>query len=469
MYCLHPTGANLSVKTRFAEGSTMITRLTRRQWLTFVLPIVLVCAAVLFISAKFFRPAPPTTIIISTGGVDGAYQKFALQYATRLAKEGITLEIKPSKGSIENLERLRDAERSADVAFIQGGLGYLSLNPKEAPSAAITLQSLATVMYEPVWIFTRDKTRDSLLDLSGLRVAIGPEGSGTRKVALDLLTDAGLPSAAMKLEPVTNLAAVEQFKAGTIDAMVLVASPQAPSVQTMLRLPEAHLVNVAQSQALARRVPYLQPILFPQGVVDIKGNIPPRDTTLLTTTANLVMRDDLHPALAFLLLDAANSIHGAPGILNRPGDFPSSKATDFPLADEAKRYFSTGRPFFQRYLPFWLANLAERLLIILIPLMAVAIPLIKMIPDIYKWRMDGRLYKWYGELMRMERDLFANQISDADVPRHVAMLNQMERDATELKLPLDYSDKIYTLRQHIDYVRARLNNSMQSKSYSRVS
>jgi hypothetical protein len=244
-----------------------------------------------------------------------------------------------------------------------------------------------------VWIFTRDKTRDSLLELSGLRVAIGPEGSGTRKVALDLLTDAGLPSSAMKLEPVTNLAAVEQFKAGTIDAVILVASPQAPSVQTMLLLPEAHLVNVAQSQALARRVPYLQPILFPQGVVDIKGNIPPRDTTLLTTTANLVMRDDLHPALAFLLLDAANSIHGAPGILNRPGDFPSSKATDFPLADEAKRYFSTGRPFFQRYLPFWLANLAERLLIILIPLMAVAIPLIKMIPDIYKWRMDGRLYK----------------------------------------------------------------------------
>lgn len=436
----------------------MIKRMTRGEWLKFAIPVVLVCIAILYITARYLRPAPPSSITISTGGTDGAYYKFAMLYKELLAKDGISLIIDTSAGSVENLERLRFIPPKADVAFVQGGLGYLSLSPQAAPPNETTLQSLATVMYEPVWVFTRDSTRDSLFDLQGLRVAIGPEGSGSRKVALDLLHDAGIPNKALTLEAATGLAALKLLNEDAIDAIIMVAAAESPAIQALIRTPKAHLVNISQSQALARRVPYVQPILFPQGVVDIKANLPPRDITLLATTANLVMREDLHPALAYLLLEAAVETHGKPGVLNRPGDFPSAKATDFPLADEAKRFFSTGRPILQRYMPFWAANLAERMLIVLIPLLAIAVPLLRSIPIVYKWRMDGRLYKWYGVLMRLERDLFTNQINDPDVPRHIATLNQIERDASDLNLPLDYSDKIYTLRQHIDYVRARLNN-----------
>lgn len=424
----------------------------------FGLPLLAAAALLFAVLAHWLKPAPPKRLAIATGAADGAYYRYAQRYRERLARDGIALEIVNTRGSIDNLARLRDAHQPVQAAFVQGGLGYLSLNPQQPPRDEVPLQSLATVTYEPVWLFTRRDDIDGLPPLRGLRVAVGPEGSGVRKVALDLLHDAGIPDGAVRALDAGGMAAAEQLLRGEADAVFLVSAAEAPPVQRLLREPGVRLASIAQSAAISRRMPYLQPILFPQGVVDLQANIPPRDVTLLATTANLVIREDLHPALAYLLLEAAVEVHGAPGLLQRPGEFPSPKATDFPLADESRRYFTSGRPFLQRYLPFWLANLAERLLLILLPILAVLIPLLRAVPDWWRHRMDRKLYRWYGELLHIERDIFKQEVHPADVPRHVAKLNQMERDVDAMGLPLDYSDKLYTLRQHIDFVRARLNH-----------
>jgi TRAP transporter TAXI family solute receptor len=436
----------------------MLPHLTRRQWLFYALPAMLLGLLIFILLATFVKPAPPSRISITTGAKDGAYYRYALAYQEQLQRQGVTLNIVNSQGSVENLQWLRDPAKGIEVGFVQGGLGYLSLNPRQSDIDEGALQSLATIAYEPVWIFTNRKDIDSIAKMWSYKVAIGAEGSGTRKVALELLHDAGLIDSELTLSDSGGMAAADKLKANELDVMFVVASAESPTVQALLRTPSVRLVNLAQASALSRRLPYLQPILFPQGVFDMKKNIPDRDITLLTTTANLVIRDDLHPALAYLLIDSAVLTHGAPGLLNRPGDFPSPRATDFKLADEAKRYFATGRPFLQRYLPYWLANFAERMLVILLPILAVLIPAIKLIPDIWKWRMDKKLYRWYGELMRIERDMFKHGVHPADVPRNVSVLNQMEREAGDLQLPQEYSDKLYTLRQHIDFVRARLNN-----------
>jgi TRAP transporter TAXI family solute receptor len=435
----------------------MFPNLTRRQWLYFGYPAIALAVLAFLLLAIFVKPAPANSFAITTGAKDGAYYKFALAYQEILQREGVTLNILNSQGSVENLRWLRDQSKHVEAGFVQGGLGYLNLNPQQPQQGDNLIQSLATVAYEPVWIFTTHHDVDSIAKTKPYKMAIGSEGSGTRKVALELLHDAGLMDGELSLSDAGGLAAANLLKAGELDVMFTVAAAESPTVQDLLRAPNVHLVSLAQANALSRRLPYLQPVLFPQGVFDMQKNIPARDVTLLATTANLVIRDDIHPALAYLLMEAAMQTHSAPGILHRPGEFPSARATDFKLADEAKRYFATGTPFLKRYLPYWLANFAERLLVILVPILAILIPLLQLIPSIWKWRMDHKLYSWYGELLKIERDMFKHGVHPADVPRNIATLNQMEREAGHLDLPVEYSDKLYTLRQHIDFVRARLN------------
>lgn len=436
----------------------MLPHLTRKQWLYYGYPAIGLALLAFILLSTFVKPAPPKALTITTGAKDGAYYKFALAYQEKLKREGVTLNIVNSAGSVENLAWLRDKSKHVETGFVQGGLGYLNLNPEQSNAEENIIQSLATVAYEPVWIFTTRNDVDAITKMWGYKIAIGAEGSGTRKVALDLLHDAGLMDSEVTFSDAGGLAAAAKLKAGEIDVMFTVAAAESPTVQDLLRAEKVKLVSLTQASALGRRLPYLQPVLFPQGVVDLKKNIPAHDVTLLATTANLVIRDDIHPALAYLLIDAAVQTHSAPGVLHRPGDFPSPRATDFKLADEAKRYFATGRPFLQRYLPYWLANFVERMLVILLPIIAVLIPALKLIPDLWKWRMDRKLYRWYGELLRIERDMFKHGVHPADVPRNVATLNQMEREAGDLQLPIEYTDKLYTLRQHIDFVRARMNN-----------
>ncbi|WP_218508843.1 TAXI family TRAP transporter solute-binding subunit [Variovorax sp. dw_308] len=423
--------------------------------------LVAVLTALIWAVVRFVSPAPPRTLVMSTGVSDGAYHHFGEHYKEILRANGIALELRTSSGGVENLQRLNDGE--VQVGFVQGGTGLLALDYDALPSAT-PLRSLATVAYEPVWIFTHSLDLSKGLGaLAGKRTAIGVPGSGNNKVALQLLSVYGV--VADGTQPTADgttfiqdggLAVVDMLARHQIDAAIIISAPQAPAVQKLLADSSMHLASLEHVQGLARRFPYFRPVVLKRGSVDPGRNLPPHDVDLLATTANLVVRDELHPALSYLLLEAAQQVHKLPTLINRPNDFPSPEGTDFPLSIEAERYFKNGRPFLQSYLPFWAANYVQRLLLLLVPLAAILVPLARVLPAMVSWRRQSKIYRRYGELKFLEADLASRQLDDQERRNARAQLDHIEKEIVQSKFPLDFSDKVYTLRQHVDYVRAQL-------------
>jgi TRAP-type uncharacterized transport system substrate-binding protein len=414
-------------------------------------------AALLWLASRSISPAPPRRIDMTTGAIDGASHQFALKYQALLKRNGVMLNLLPSVGSVQNLERLN---AGTPAGFVQGGLGLLTLDA-ETLQAETPLRSLGVVGYEPVWIFasSRESARalgKGLGTLAGKKVAIGANGSGTRKVALELLQGYGVTPANATLSPDGGLAAANALLARQLDALVIIGAPQAPAVQLLLSQPELFLVSIDHAEGLTRRLPYLSLVTLKAGSVDPKRDQPTNDIALLATTANLVIRDDIHPALAFLLLEAARDVHQGATLLNRPGEFPHPRGTDYPLADEAQRYYKDGRPFLQRYLPYWAANALARLLLVLVPLLAIAIPVVKILPKLWDYKEERRLFKRYGMLLALEREIAARQLSPQEAASVKARLDDIDRDISTAKFSLDFTDRVYTLRQHVDYVRSQL-------------
>ena len=438
--------------------------LNRGQRLALLVVLTLLAAAVAWSVARFVSPSPPRTLTLSTGIADGAYHQFGLKYQAILKESGVTLTLLPSSGSVENLKRLGDG--SASVGFVQGGLGVLSLDPfKDASDTQ--LRSLATVAFEPVWIFSRKlDLSNGLSALAGKRIAVGAPDSGNYKVATGLLTTYGVldakgvpvttPSGATQLILEGGMSAADKLQSGQADAVILVAAPQAQAVAALLQDSSVELASLRHVDGLARRFPYFQVVSLKRGSVDPQRNLPLKDIAMIATTANLVVPEDLHPALSYLLLDAARHTHSRPSLVSRAGDFPSPQGTDFPLAEEAERYFKNGRPFLQRYLPFWLANFVQRLILVLVPLIAVLVPVFKFLPSLLEWRQQNKLFRHYGELKFLEGDVASRLLKPDETKAALAQLERIERAVIDNKFALDFSDRVFTLRQHIDYVREKL-------------
>jgi TRAP transporter TAXI family solute receptor len=398
---------------------------------------------------------------MSTGVTDGAYHGFGLRYQEVLRANGITLKLMPSSGGMENIQRLNDG--TVSVAFVQGGTGLLAADPGALPEAT-DLRSLAAVAYEPVWIFTHTLDLSKGLGaLAGKRIAVGVADSGNLLVARQLLASYGvLPNTGgttFVLEGGT--AATQMLIEHQIDAAIMVVAPQAPAVQQLLANGKIRLTSLDQVEGLAQRYPYFQVVTLKRAAVDPARDLPHSDIHLLATTANLVAREDLHPALAYLLLEAAKQVHSQPSLIHRPGDFPNPRDTEYPLSDQAERYFKNGRPFLQNYLPFWAAVYVQLLLLWLLPVAALLLPLVRVLPGAIHWRRQSRLYRSYGELKYLERDLGERQLDDAERRAAHAQLDRIENEIVHTKFPLDFSDRVYTLRQHVDYVRAQLDRQAE--------
>jgi TRAP transporter TAXI family solute receptor len=424
-----------------------------RYMLATAWPIVLITAIGFIVAYQFVAPEPPRRITITTGSEAGAYYAYARRYAAVLAARGITLEVMTSAGSHQNLERLEKGE--ADVAFVQGGIGArASSDDDDEPGP---LRSLGSVAYEPVWVFYRGEQRvDKLYQLAGRRVAVGEDGSGIRGLALQLLEANDIKPNSPDLLPLAGLTAAEALQQSEIDAAFIVAAQEAPVVQVMLRSPGLRVVGLSQADAYLRRFPFLSKVVLPRGVVDLVRDVPPRDTALLATTANVIVRDDLHPALASLLLQAMTEVNGKGGFFQRAGEFPAYKDQSFPLSTDAARYYQSGPPFLQRYLPFWLAVLVERLFVMILPLVMVLLPLLKFAPAIYSWRVRSKIVRCYGDLKFLENDL-RQHYNPPQHQEYVALLERIENTASTLNIPLAFSDLLYTLREHINLVREELH------------
>ncbi len=427
---------------------------SRRELLIFALPALVLIAAAFALAWQFVRPAPPKKIVISTGAPGGAYHYFGERYRDKLAQDGIEVELRPSSGAVENLRRLK-TDDSVDVGFLQGGIA----NEPDSDDLA----TLGSMYLEPVWVFHRkaDAHLDRIDQLKGRRIAVGTAGSGAQLFALQLLAANGFATDDPRLVALGGMDAVAALRRGDVEAFFVVGAPQAPVVDALLHTPDIGLLSFAQADGYVRHFPHLVKITLPRGAIDIRGDQPPRDVQLLAATANLVVKADIHPAIVTLLLKHARDIHSPPGLLQAANSFPAPQDHALPIHPMARRFYDSGPPFLQRYLPFWLAVLIDRLFVMLLPLFAVVIPLSKVIPAIYNWRMRARVYRWYGELKFLEAEIDrAGQDghSLAAIDTFLGRLDRIEERAARRKLPLAFSNELYTLREHIGLVRRRLRH-----------
>jgi TRAP transporter TAXI family solute receptor len=423
-------------------------------------PFILL-ALVLLIGAYFILdPNPPKQVVLATGPEGTDYAEFGRRYAAELKKSGITVVLKESQGSSANRRLLRDPKENVDFAFVLGGSSERLRNIDE-DDEQIKLESLGSLFYDPVWIFFREsavkgRKLTSLAQLEGLRVNYGGRGSGVSNVANKILNANGIERDEVKATRLDQTPAVVDFLAGKLDVLFFVSAPESPMVQMLLRTPGVGLFEFPQAEAYARLFPFLTPVVMPRGVVDLARDLPPRDVSLVSSTTMLVTREDTHPALVQLFVQAAHKIHSGAGWLSKAGQFPSGKITDLPVAEEAERFYKSGPPLLERHLPFWVANLIDRMWVALFSIIAVLIPLSRVIPPIYALRIRSRIFRWYRELRQIEDDMSRK---DPEREKLTDRLDKLDAKAERINVPLAYTDELYRLRQHIRLVRERLQAS----------
>jgi TRAP-type uncharacterized transport system substrate-binding protein len=424
-------------------------------------PFIVLALALLAGAYYVLKPTPPKRVVMATGSDQGAYAAFGKRYAEELRRRGVEVELRTTAGSRENLRLLKDEKSGVGIAFIQGGSSE-SARAQAEQEADPGLMSLGSMFYEPVWIFYRAdsakrKARDGVLreiaDFRGLRVNVGPRGSGipgmvSRLLRANLMERDDIVRSQLDLVP-----AVTALLGAELDALVMVSAPESQLVQMLLQTPGIRLYEFVQAEAYARRYRFVSPITLARGVVDLSRNVPPQDVSLIGATSSLVARDDLHPALAQLFVQAASRIHGAGSWISRPGQFPSALNSEYPLARDAERYYRTGPPMLQRYLPFWLANFIERMWVALLSIAVILLPLGRVVPPLYNFRIRSRVFRWYRDLRQIEDELAR---SDANCQLLLDRLEKLDAKVERVVVPLAYADELYTLRSAIHMVRKRL-------------
>jgi len=407
-----------------------------------------VALVAMFWGVSMLSPLPPRTVTMTTGSEGGAYHELGKRYREILARSGVELRLLASEGGIENLRRLSDPRSGVSVGFMQGGA--------TGDSERKDLVSLATVSYEPLWFFYRGRHPGRKLEgLRGKGISIGPEGSGTRILATTLLAANGIDRDGTRLLPLSLHDAGEQLLSGRIDAALMVASWESTVVRRLLASEDVETVSFPRADALTALYPYLNKVTVPEGVGDLARNRPPADLVLLAPKTSLVVRKELHPAIQNLLLDAATEIHSGAGIFQKAGQFPAAESVDLPLSDAARQFHKTGRPFLQRYLPFWAAAFLWGLILLLIPVVGALYPLFRLAPALYGWGMRRRIFRLYGELKFLEGDLERSDSTEG-AGDLAEQLERLEGRANHIQVPLAYTNLLYNLRRDIQLVRERL-------------
>ncbi len=443
------------------------TLLSFRDLLATFGPFVVLAIVLLALAYWVLDPTPPKKVVLATGTDQGAYAEFGKRYAEILKGYGITVELRATEGAAENLRLLHDRSSGVDIAFVQGGAGDRLSKEADSVSAAdddgeAGLVSLGSLFVEPVWLFYRTDSAERLLkapapvltslsQLAGWRVNIGARGSGAPNLMFKLFDANRIDSKALAIGRKSQTPATVDLIAGDIDALVFASAPEALMVQMLLQTPGIALYDFAQADAYSRRFPFLSPVTLPRGVVDLAGDVPPRDVRLIAPTASLVARGETHPALLQLFIQAAQQVHGGAGWFQRKGDFPRAGGTEQPLAKEAQRFYASGTPVLQRYLPFWFANLIERMWPVLVTIIAILIPLSRMLPPLYQFRIRSRIFRWYAQLRDLEHAIGKRPASEL-----LAELEGIESRVEEVSVPLSYADELYSLRGHIQMVGNRL-------------
>ena len=267
----------------------------------------------------------------------------------------------------------------------------------------------------------------------------------------NLLESNRIDPATLRVSTLAQTPATVAFLAGELDAIVFASAPESLMVQMLLQTPGVKLMNFAQSEAYSRRFAFLSAVRLPRGVVDLAGNIPPEDVRLVAPTTALITRTSTHPDLLQLFAQAGNQIHGSAGWFKRARGYPNIENNTLPIAKEAERSIKNGAPLLQRYLTFWIANLIERMWLVLSIILALLLPLSRIVPPLYAFRVRSRIFRWYGQLRNIEVRIETN-----DNNALLQELNVLESNAEKVTVPLSYTDELYALRSNIQLVRKKL-------------
>jgi TRAP-type uncharacterized transport system substrate-binding protein len=434
------------------------TRFSLRDFLVASGPAVIAVAITCLLAYWLVDPSPPRVVTLSTGQDNSAYEAIGKKYAAALARNGIRVELKPSQGSQENLLHLKDEASGVDIAFVQSG------STREEEIEDKGLVSLGSLFTEPVWLFVRESRNVTRLgQLKGLRINVGPEGTGVPSLFKKVLSVNSVEPAQVKLGALENTPATVELLAGRIDGLVFSSAPDAPLIQMLLQTPGIRLFDFSQAEAYTRRFPFLSHVVLPRGIVDFGRDLPAKDYHLIAPTATLVAREGLHPALVDLFVQAASDIHGEPGWFHRKGEFPTANYTEIPVSSAAEKFYKNGPPLLQRYLPFWLANFFERMWVVVVALGALILPLSRIIPPLYVWKVRSRVFRWYGQLRAVEQAIedVPPERQKEVYPEQLQRLNDIEERVNRISIPLSFADELYGLRSHINFVRRRVQSLMK--------
>ena len=422
-------------------GSSMV------LFMLWMLAFVAILCVALF---TFINSAAPTTLTMISGEEGSIFQKYALQYKKILAKQGVTLTIASSDGSIDNLNKLSDNRVKIDVGFVQSGVAQGVKIDK--------LMSLGSVAYQPILIFYRGEGKHVIADFEGQRLNIGELGSGTHSLALSILKENGIAqSGNTKLIETPSLNPVKDLLENKIDAIFVMGdSVSTQLIKTLVKTPGINIFNFAQADGYTKRIKYLHKLVLPEGSLDLGKNIPVNDLNLVAPSVELIARDNLHPALSDLLLDAAQEVHGSSGLFVKSGEFPNPTTQEFRVSPDAIRYYKSGKSFLYRDFPFWIASFINRIVVVLVPLLLLLIPAIRLAPSVYRWKIQLSIYPFYKALLEVERDAFSSIVDETKRQEIMNNLDQLEARLSKIKIPAAFADMFYGLRGHINFVRTRL-------------
>ena len=430
-------------------------------------PVVFLIIGLLIAAYWWLDPQPPRRVTLATGPAGSAYAEFGRRYEQAIAANGIEVVLKPTAGSSENLQLLRDG--GADVAFVRGGSADVVADGEAG------LTSLGSLFFEPIWVFYRTEsartvdrktsTLTSLAQLKDLRVNVEKAGSGVPEIMDRMLRANRIDPSTMQLSNLDQTPATEALQAGLLDVVVLASAPQSPLVQHLLRAPGVKLMDFGQSDAYARIFSFMSAVTLPRGVVDLARDVPAQDVSMLAATTSLLAREQTHPALRQLFAQSAQTIHGDAGWFNRARDFPNTRTSELPVSPEGDRAINGTPPFWQRYLPFWASNLVERMWLVLGGLLVLMLPLSRIVPPLYQFKVRSRVFRWYARLRDVEAKLDIGEDDDQGRRKELLKeLDDLDRVVNKVAVPLSYADELYALRNNIAAVRRRVQGIQEERT-----
>jgi TRAP-type uncharacterized transport system substrate-binding protein len=441
-----------------------LNKLYRQRLLMLYTPVLIVAGFLLVWGVTVYKPLPPRMIAIAVGNPQGGYMKIARRYVQLLSQQGLQVQIVNSAGWTGILDMFA---KPLDAAPVQAGFAQGMYSRRELPDT----RALAVIGREPLWIYAKAAKTNSLKDLQGKRIGLGPAQSSSHEATRRLMEAAGLDISKLVLSEATGVEAVNMLLEDKLDAVSFVLGEDSQPVQMANRSEDLILLGVENSAALTRLEPRLRAFVLPQGALELRSDIPARDLLMVATQTHLVVREALHPATQRLLLRIAKNVHDMPSFLQGHGEFPGSQGSDYALSSQAL-LTPVAHPWLEKVLPYWWAQLVDLMLGWVLPVLLVAATLLYTISRLFDWRVNGQLQQLYGQVSFLQDEVNVlhsrHETSQGSVRAALQQLDQLDQRAIKLALPQRFADRAYTLRQQLTVVRMHFLGMMKTLAQEEV-